>query len=345
MKIKSDEILVKEYINGDFDALAELFVRHKSYLMGAILVPRMKSREAAEDVFQELFLKVIKAIENGQYSTIEGKSFKAWLSKVATNATINIHRQKKRRTAIPVEDHHLFEETNQIDILVDNETKESLRKFMNLLPKQEYEVLIERLNGKKYEEIATKLDIPIGTVKSRIHFAVINLRKMYNGIKTESMKLKETEIENSLKFLKTLRSRTGRQEIKTADEVQFVNLCNEFGYNPKKAGHILSMDDILEMSGKARGTRYKWIGSDPTWKIAEDFLIKLRTRKKRESKDVLQTTRECRICRKDAEIKGLREEIEKLKEMIVMLKERNGQTVIHADVVKVVDGKTEIIKN
>lgn len=134
----------------------------------------------AEDLVQETYLKAYRAFHTFQ----EGTNLKAWLYRILTNTYINIYRAKKRRPELTeiddVEDLYLYRrlggleaaaagrsaEEEVLDHFTDSEVKEALES----LPEQfRMAVLLADVEGFAYKEIAEILDIPIGTVMSRLH--------------------------------------------------------------------------------------------------------------------------------------------------------------------------------
>jgi RNA polymerase sigma-70 factor (ECF subfamily) len=158
---------------------AELAMEHMSSLYTAAL--RMTRNPAeAEDLVQETYLKAYRSFGTFQ----EGTNLKAWLYKILTNTFINAYRAKKRRpeqTELDeVEDLYLYRrlggleavaagrsaEEEVLDSFTDTEVKEALES----LPEQfRMAVLMADVEGFSYKEIAEILEIPIGTVMSRLH--------------------------------------------------------------------------------------------------------------------------------------------------------------------------------
>jgi RNA polymerase sigma-70 factor (ECF subfamily) len=134
----------------------------------------------AEDLVQETFLKAYRA-----YDTFEaGTNLKAWLYRILTNTYINRYRKESRRpTEVDlgtVEDFYLYrrvgsEESADAartteDRVLDGLVESDIKKAVEDLPENfRLPVLLADLEGFSYKEIAEILDIPIGTVMSRLH--------------------------------------------------------------------------------------------------------------------------------------------------------------------------------
>ena len=142
----------------------------------------------AEDLVQETYLKAYRGFGRFEQDT----NLKAWLYRILTNTFINTYRSKKRRpdeTELEeVEDLYLYRrlggleaaaagrsaEDELLDLLTEAEVKEALES----LPEQfRMAVLMADVEGFSYKEIAAILDIPIGTVMSRLHRGRKGLQK------------------------------------------------------------------------------------------------------------------------------------------------------------------------
>jgi RNA polymerase sigma-70 factor (ECF subfamily) len=158
---------------------AELAMQHMSSLYTAAL--RMTRNPAdAEDLVQETYLKAYRAFNTFQ----EGTNLKAWLYKILTNTFINSYRSKKRRpeqTELDdVEDLYLYRRLGGLEAatagrsaeeqVLEHFTEADVKKAVESLPEQfRMAVLLADVEGFSYKEIAEILDVPIGTVMSRLH--------------------------------------------------------------------------------------------------------------------------------------------------------------------------------
>jgi RNA polymerase sigma-70 factor (ECF subfamily) len=158
---------------------AELAMPHMSSLYTAAL--RMTRNPAdAEDLVQETYLKAYRAFHTFQ----EGTNLKAWLYKILTNTFINSYRSKKRRpeqTELDdVEDLYLYRRLGGLEAatagrsaeeqVLEHFTEADVKKAVESLPEQfRMAVLLADVEGFSYKEIAEILDVPIGTVMSRLH--------------------------------------------------------------------------------------------------------------------------------------------------------------------------------
>ena len=92
-KSLSDAQLVSNYISGDENSLSVLINRHQARLYGFIF-SKIQDRDAAEDVFQDTFIKVINTLKRGKYNE-QGK-FLPWVMRISRNLIIDYFRKNKR---------------------------------------------------------------------------------------------------------------------------------------------------------------------------------------------------------------------------------------------------------
>ena len=134
----------------------------------------------AEDLVQETYLKAYRGFGGFE----EGTNLKAWLYRILTNTYINTYRAKQRRPdetdLDDVEDLYLYRRLGGLeaamagrsaeDELLDRFTDDEVKEALEALPEQfRMAVLLADVEGFSYKEIAEILDIPIGTVMSRLH--------------------------------------------------------------------------------------------------------------------------------------------------------------------------------
>lgn len=182
LKSKTDQELIRAYMNGDENGLKVLIDRYKSKIYTSIYV-RVKDEFLAEDIFQETFIKVINTIKTGRYNE-EGK-FLPWVIRIAHNMVIDHFRKEKRGpSVVNGEGYDIFEVLNFADEdteskLVRQQVDVDLKKLIQLLPDDQKEVLIMRhFCDMSFKDIAEITDVSINTALGRMRYALSNLRKM-----------------------------------------------------------------------------------------------------------------------------------------------------------------------
>src|SRR6476620_9821 len=142
----------------------------------------------AEDLVQETYLKAYRGFGGFE----EGTNLKAWLYRILTNTYINTYRARKRRPEESdledVEDLYLYRRLGGLEMaslgrsaeedLLETYTDDEVKAAIESLPEQfRMAVLLADVEGFSYKEIAEILDIPIGTVMSRLHRGRKGLQK------------------------------------------------------------------------------------------------------------------------------------------------------------------------
>lgn len=127
-----------------------------------------KDNDAAADLYQET---VYRALKNKD-KFVHGSNIRAWLTTIMKNSFINHYRRKKKMVSSPNGDVHSFIiETNSSCARNDGEssvTADELHKIINHLDEDLKVPFLMMWQGYKYEEVSDQLNIPLGTVKSRI---------------------------------------------------------------------------------------------------------------------------------------------------------------------------------
>ncbi len=147
-----------------------MILSHESFLM-QLAMKLTRSSEDSNDLIQETFFKALKNKDKFQ----EGTNIKGWLYTIMKNTFINAYRKRKNQnTFVDETDNKYFlnmgetEKTATTDASVD---QEYMMQQINSVEKTYVETFMMYYNGYKYEEISEILDIPLGTVKSRIFLA------------------------------------------------------------------------------------------------------------------------------------------------------------------------------
>nr|WP_102714416.1 RNA polymerase sigma factor SigY [Paenibacillus castaneae] len=172
MALVHDEMkLIKQAVRGDTRALSELLHQHYSFLFQYVLKATM-NKSHAEDVTQETMLRAIEKI-----ASFQGKAkFSTWLISIASRIIVDRIRREEREKKWLREEQPLrairYETLQRSD-----EWPEALQALGQLSSEARIAVLLKYYYGYAQEEIATMLDIPLGTVKSRLHTGLKQLRK------------------------------------------------------------------------------------------------------------------------------------------------------------------------
>ncbi|MGG1575643.1 RNA polymerase sigma factor SigY [Fictibacillus sp. NRS-1165] len=166
-----EQDVVKKAKKGDQHSLSLLLQQNYSFLFHYLLKITM-NRSTAEDLVQETMLKCIQKI--GLY---KGKSkFSSWLISIASNLYIDQIRRKKTEQKFQ-EHEHDSRSLKWKAAFIDEEWNEALDALSLLREDTRVPLILKHYYGYTYEEIGSLLNIPAGTVKSRIHTGLTFIRK------------------------------------------------------------------------------------------------------------------------------------------------------------------------
>lgn len=178
----SDQQLIARYLKGDERSFEILLTRHRDKIFTSIYL-FVKDTSLAEDIFQEVFIKIIDTLRKGKYNH-EGK-FLQWAMRISYNLCVDQFRRNKRRTFItPTDTFDIFDvlesgDDNMEGEMIKDQTYTRLRFLVDQLPVEQREVVILRhYADMSFKEIAQLTRVSINTALGRMRYALINLRKM-----------------------------------------------------------------------------------------------------------------------------------------------------------------------
>ena len=186
----SDEDLLLRLRNGERDVFGTLVKRYEREIFG-YLRRYLGKDDLAEDVFQNTFVAVFRKIR--QYEP--GRAARPWLYTIALHQAIDAMRQRSRRPdytpqvprippggdeALDPLDHSAGSDPDPHDRAAENEQAANVRAAVNQLPDLFRQVVIlAYFQGMRYQDVAEVLDIPVGTVKSRLNAAMSKLGEIW----------------------------------------------------------------------------------------------------------------------------------------------------------------------
>jgi RNA polymerase sigma-70 factor, ECF subfamily len=176
-KVESDELLLDRVRAGEISAFDTLYERHEARLFG-YLRAMLGDRFDAEEVLHDAFLSALK--ERNATFDREG-AFRAWLYRVARNMALNRKRsadRRERNTLTADAEGVCRENASHPDRALEaRQLEDALTAALGRLPPMLGELWHLRTSGLSYEQIASVVDAPLGTVKSRMHQMVNVLRE------------------------------------------------------------------------------------------------------------------------------------------------------------------------
>jgi RNA polymerase sigma-70 factor (ECF subfamily) len=178
--LDSDEALYFRVKEGDMRAFDALYARYETRLFG-FLQAQLRNRADAEDVFHEAFMSALRSttVPFAAGTTPVQGGFRTWLYRVARNAALNRMRSAQRgaRAAARLVHAEPAREAGADERIASHELEHALGAAVARLPPALAEVFNLRTSGLSYDEMANVLEIPLGTLKSRMHQMVTHLRE------------------------------------------------------------------------------------------------------------------------------------------------------------------------
>ncbi len=197
---QTDEALVSAYRQGDLAAFEALVRRYEKELY-LFLARFVRDRAAAEDIFQDTFIQVHHSLDSFDVD----RRFRAWLFTIAGNKARDHLRKAKRQFALPLSasvdggvgggnggegsgggrafvDLMAGDWATPTEEVAGQEMAELVREVVSTLPEHLREILVlSYFHQFPYKEIASMLEIPLGTVKSRLHAAVGTFAELWKA--------------------------------------------------------------------------------------------------------------------------------------------------------------------
>ncbi len=183
MKTMTDDALVSFYLKGNNSAFDVLLERYKDRLYYYIYFI-VRSREVAEDIFQETFVKAIVTLQQGRYQS-DGK-FSAWITRIAHNLVIDQFRQERNENIISNDESEVdllnsasLSEGNIEMQMVNDQVLKDVRALIDELPDCQREVVFMRYyQNLSFKEIADITGVSINTALGRMRYAILNMRRI-----------------------------------------------------------------------------------------------------------------------------------------------------------------------
>ena len=177
MKLAPDEDLMLDVRNGAGETLGVLFDRYHTPLYN-FYSKLTGDRTLSEDLVQEVFLRILKYRQSYQ----PGTPFRAWIYQIARNARVDHYRKTPKHITFEPE---MAPAVMPRDSAQQSEEVELLHRALLQMPDRKKEILIlSRFQELRYDEIARLLGCELGTVKTRIHRAIQELRQTFRQLES-----------------------------------------------------------------------------------------------------------------------------------------------------------------
>ena len=181
--ILSDKLLLEMYQQGNREAISQLLERHTRRVRDYIRM-LVKDNDVAEDLTQEVLIKVVKVIDEGRY--IDKGRFLPWLLRIAHNRVLDYFRAQKQVRSVSESSAGFdilgsknFAEPSIEDQIISEQCAEEIRALVEELPEEQRDVVRMRYyEGLSFKEIAEQTGVSINTALGRMRYALINMRQI-----------------------------------------------------------------------------------------------------------------------------------------------------------------------
>jgi RNA polymerase sigma-70 factor (ECF subfamily) len=163
-RAETDAVLIERYLQGDVAAFDELMRAHEDRVF-AVCLRMLRDREAALDATQETFIAVFRKADR-----FAGRSaFSTWLYRVAVNTCYDQARRRRRHAAVPLPDSNDPIDVSAGDGFTSAELRSEIEAALAALPDEfRAAVVLADVEGLSLQAVADILEVPVGTVKSRV---------------------------------------------------------------------------------------------------------------------------------------------------------------------------------
>lgn len=175
-----DRRLIARCLDGDTNAFGELVRRYQDRLYTSVY-RMVDNGDDALDVVQDAFLNAYQSLASFKGDAL----FFTWLYRIAANTAISLRRKKKVLARIDPGGNGYLEPADSSELSRPDHALEQVeqeqrlyRALARLSPEHRTVLVMKELEGQKYEDMAEMLAVPIGTIRSRLHRARLELREL-----------------------------------------------------------------------------------------------------------------------------------------------------------------------
>lgn len=183
---QSDEALVKLYIDGKDKAFDIILQRYQNRVF-QFITRSVPNQEEAEDLFQDVFMRIVAYLRGGKYK--ETGNFGSWVFRITQNVVSDSFRRRLNVISNDATEIDLYamaslnHSKSREEEIIDQQLINDVRYLIDKLPESQREVLLMRIvDEMSFKDIAKHVNCSINTALGRMHYAMINLKRMASKI-------------------------------------------------------------------------------------------------------------------------------------------------------------------
>lgn len=171
---ESDASLIKRCLNGSDEAFDKLYARYRLPLYSYLNRLLASHNQEADDLFQKTWFKASESLDRYKHK----EKFLAWLCRIAHNLVMDFFRSHVSDETEEVSENLTIHTASPEEIMMNGEFDAALKVAITQLPQEQQNVIKLRLDGIPFKEIADRQKISLNTALGRMHYAIMNLRKL-----------------------------------------------------------------------------------------------------------------------------------------------------------------------
>lgn len=176
--IAEEKKLVSRLQNGDQSAISDVYDRYSDALFGICLKVLKNNTGMAEDAFQEAMVKIWKYASS--YDPKKGRLF-TWILNITRNTAIDYWRKMDKRSQIQNDITDVHVSNPNLTKTQNTDTIDVTKQLDNLSSDERDVIELAYFSGMTHQQISGQLELPLGTVKTRIRRGITKLKKIYRA--------------------------------------------------------------------------------------------------------------------------------------------------------------------
>lgn len=171
---ETDDSLIKRCLEGSNEAFDQLYARYRLPLYSYLHKLLANRNQEVDDFFQKTWFKASESLDRYRHQ----ERFFAWLCRIAHNLVMDFFRSHVSDETDDISEEIPASASNPANLIIRSEIESALKTAITKLPKEQQKIIHLRLDGTSFKNIAAQEKISLNTALGRMHYAILNLRKL-----------------------------------------------------------------------------------------------------------------------------------------------------------------------